>query len=169
MSRTLPVLSNPVFTASNTPMAPSTSSVGISHVPLMQPSNVERPTHTIEPLHNGVNYAATAATLPTAIQIDTPSSAISATDVVELDESHITPPADITHESATQEVVVTGPIQAPSIISADNTSSEISTLMPHNSHSMVTRSKAGVFKPKLYQVCYNDTPSTVHEALADPS
>ncbi|KAK8683913.1 hypothetical protein V6N13_039958 [Hibiscus sabdariffa] len=114
-------------------MASATPSAGIPHVPLMQPNNVERSTHTIEPLHNGVDSAATTATLPISVQTDILSLAISADDVAEPDESHITPPTDITHVSATQDVVVTDPIQAPSTISANNTSFEISALMPRGS------------------------------------
>ncbi|GMJ10086.1 hypothetical protein HRI_004677800 [Hibiscus trionum] len=43
-----------------------------------------------------------------------------------------------------------------------------SGLKAQNTHSMTTRSKAGIFKPKLYHVECHEEPSNVYEALEHP-
>ncbi|KAK8586569.1 hypothetical protein V6N13_010158 [Hibiscus sabdariffa] len=37
-----------------------------------------------------------------------------------------------------------------------------------NCHPMVTRSKKGIFKPKIFVACSTEEPGSVHQALADP-
>ncbi|KAK8651607.1 hypothetical protein V6N13_141204 [Hibiscus sabdariffa] len=49
-----------------------------------------------------------------------------------------------------------------------NPVSDEAILAPSNTHHMVTRSKVGVFKPKIFQLQYSEVPTSVHDALQHP-
>ncbi|KAL4272467.1 hypothetical protein GQ457_13G025320 [Hibiscus cannabinus] len=82
-----------------------------------------------------------------AAPVDLPSSTVADTAPLEPDTDHSSLHPHVT-------------LQAPE--------SSIVAASLSNRHAMVTRSKAGVFKPKLYTLHVSDTPLSVHDALDDP-
>ncbi|KAE8723908.1 hypothetical protein F3Y22_tig00011547pilonHSYRG00026 [Hibiscus syriacus] len=80
--------------------------------------------------------------------------------VVQLEDTH----SELTHSSATPNDDQNGSISVQEPGASSRTVSDAAQHVT-NKHHMVTRSKAGIFKPKVYNALFNDTPLSVQDAL----
>ncbi|GMJ03321.1 hypothetical protein HRI_004001300 [Hibiscus trionum] len=80
-------------------------------------------------------------------------------------------PATSPPENTSHDISSSIPLPEPSQPTTTTSADPIDPMQPShttgNTHTMLTRSKHGIFKPKIYHVQVHTTPTTVHEAFQD--
>ncbi|KAL4279258.1 hypothetical protein GQ457_03G028650 [Hibiscus cannabinus] len=84
-----------------------------------------------------------------------------------LEQVDIGQPVPVTDQAVEEGVNVMDPVQSEGSECQEGVNGHNAGIRSGNIHPMITRRKAGIFKPKLYTVQVKKVPRDVHEALDD--